>query len=308
MTAPIIHETVTRLCPHCGQPFRTVDAFREHASGYRHDVDASRRARLGKLMCATFTPFGGDKVTGSEFYGTVESCNPCQGAVVMKGAKLDIGCRSLLYGPGHPHLTVSAYRTSVDYQKPESVTVGTARERISGRTDAFIRHLFRSESMLDDDWDADDLPFRPAEEVVRTFICPECGARFPSEDGFRDHLRSCSGRIRLGDIGEKTISEEWKAFRDKWLKITDEQAEEIKRKAVEEAKAYVDKVQLGYDPRPKPWEVDRWPAPSTASCTHPSRRRSAPGAWSDAPRTATARCPTHTRTSPPRPSGPSSPS
>ena len=129
MTAPIIHETVTRLCPHCGQPFRTVDAFREHASGYRHDVDASRRARLGKLMCATFTPFGGDKVTGSEFYGTVESCNPCQGAVVMKGAKLDIGCRSLLYGPGHPHLTVSAYRTSVDYQKPESVTVTTTRAR-----------------------------------------------------------------------------------------------------------------------------------------------------------------------------------
>ena len=205
MTAPIIHETVARLCPHCGQPFRTVDAFREHASGYRHDVDASCRARLGKLMCATFTPFGGDKVTGSEFYGTVESCNPCQGAVVMKGAKLDIGCRSLLYGPGHPHLTVSAYRTSVDYQKPESVTVGTARERISGRTDAFIRHLFRSESMLDDDWDADDLPFRPAEEVVRTFICPECGARFPSEDGFRDHLRSCSGRIRLGDIEGTTV-------------------------------------------------------------------------------------------------------
>ena len=111
-----------------------------------------------------------------------------------------------------------------------------------------------------------------------------------------------------GDIGEKTISEEWKAFRDKWLNVTDEQAEEIKRKAVEEAKAYVDKVQLGYDPRPKPWEVDRWPAPNTASCTHPSRRKSAPDAWSDAPRTVTARCPIPTRTSPPRPSGPSSPS
>lgn len=200
MTTPIIHEEVTRSCPHCGQSFRTVDAFRAHASEYRYDVDASCRARLGKLMCVTFTPFGDDKITGDELYGTVESCNPCQGSVAMKGARLNIGYRSMLYGTGRPHLTVSAHRTFVDYQKPESIALGTVRERISDRTDGFIRHLFRSECMLDDDWDADDLPFRPAEEVVRTFVCPDCGGRFPSEDGYRDHLRSCPGRIRFGNI------------------------------------------------------------------------------------------------------------
>ena len=200
MTAPIIHETVTHKCPHCGESFRTVDAFREHASEYRFDVDASCHARLGKLMCKVSVPFKEDGGCGCEIYGVVKSVNPCRGTVTLKGVELDISYRSAFCGSGQRHLRVLAWEPCIGYQEPESINAGTVCERISGETDRFIRELFRSEFMLDDGWDAPDLPFRPTEEITRTFICPECGVRFPTEDGFRTHLRSCPGRIRDGNI------------------------------------------------------------------------------------------------------------
>ena len=205
MTTPIIHEKVTHRCPHCGESFRTSDAFRSHASMYRFDVDASCHARLGKLMCRAYTPFKEGGTTGCEVYGVVKSVNPCRGTVTLKGVELDISYESTYSGSRRLHLKIRAWRPCIGYQEPESITAGAVCERISGVTDRFVREQFRSELLLDDGWDAPDLPFRAMEDVERTFICPECGVRFPTEEGFRTHLRSCPGRIRDGKIEDTPV-------------------------------------------------------------------------------------------------------
>ena len=208
MTTPIIHETVTHRCPHCGESFRTSEAFRSHASEYRLDVDASCHARLGKLMCKVAEPFKEGGTTGCELYGTIDSCNPCRGTVTLKGVRLNVAYRSPFCSSVRPVLTVSAWKTYIGYQEPESINAGTVCERISGETDRFIRELFRTELLIDDGWDAPDLPFRATEDVERTFICPECGVRFPTEEGFRTHLRSCPGKVRDGNIeGTSVVAE-----------------------------------------------------------------------------------------------------
>ena len=60
-----------------------------------------------------------------------------------------------------------------------------------------------------------------------------------------------------GDKGEESVSRAWEVFHTKWIGISKEDlAGHITMKAMKQAEAYVESVCLGYDPRPKWWEVD----------------------------------------------------
>ena len=59
-----------------------------------------------------------------------------------------------------------------------------------------------------------------------------------------------------GDIGKDEVFKAWEAFHTKWFCVPkDAMADHILSKVKAEADAYIDSIRLGYDPRPKWWEV-----------------------------------------------------
>ena len=58
-----------------------------------------------------------------------------------------------------------------------------------------------------------------------------------------------------GDIGKERVSESWERFHEEWIGVSkDDLTDRIAKRAKGEAESYVDRVTLGYDPKPKWWE------------------------------------------------------